>query len=664
MIAIDSLPINIAIYKYENGDFIFVNFNRHAEKTENLKREDILGKSLQEVFPGVKEFGFLDVLERVYTSGESEHFEANYYHDEIREGWRVNDVTRLDNGYIMAVYTDVSKEMQLTNSLESLGTIIDKSLNEIYIFHPETLQFCYANGSALQNIGYSMNELSQMTPTDIKPDYTYEKFHTLIQPLLVEEIPLLTMETKHQRKDGSQYDVEARIQKMIHLGKEHLVVNVIDITDRLKSQHEMLKLHRIIEQSDDLIMITDTDGVIEYINDAYTKLTGWSKEKLLGAKPSLLKSGHFPAPFYEDMWKTILAGKTYKGNIQNRKKNSSLFWEEKTITPIKLKNDEVTHFISTGKDISEQIKLKEALEESELLFKTLTESALAGIFLYRDSFLYVNDAFAKMSGYTLEDLMIMSPIDLIAPKDREIIEQRVRARLNGELLDQSIYQDLKIVTRSGEIRWFYIAISTVKFQGKWTGLGTAIDMTERKIMEKKLEYIAQTDPLTGLYNRLKFDDIIQREISFGKRHGTPLSLIYMDIDYFKRINDTYGHDIGDTVLKEIAQITRDVLRVSDYPFRWGGEEFIIVCPGTDLQEIKILSERLRQKIAENNFAVVDKVTVSIGITQYCDNKSVDDMIKRADQALYIAKEHGRNRVVERVEQCYEHILVTGHSDKE
>ncbi|MDD2369265.1 MAG: diguanylate cyclase [Sulfuricurvum sp.] len=664
MIAIDSLPINIAIYQYESGDFIFVNLNREAEKTENLKRENIIGKKLQEVFPAVREFGFLDILERVYTTGKSEHFEANYYHDEVREGWRVNDVSRLDNGHIMAVYTDVTKEMQLTNSLESLGTIIDKSLHEIYIFHPQTLQFCYANGSALQNIGYSMNELSQMTPADIKPDYTYEKFYKLIQPLLTEEIPLLTIETKHQRKDGSQYDVEARIQKMIYLGKEHLVVNVIDITDRLKNQHEMLKLHRIIEQSDDLIMVTDTTGMIEYVNDAYTKLTGWPKEKLLGAKPSLLKSGNFPTLFYEDMWKTILAGKTYKGNIQNRKKDNTLFWEEKTITPIKLKSEEVTHFISTGKDISEQIKLKEALEESELLFKTLTESTLAGIFLYRDTFLYVNDAFIKMSGYSLDDLMIMGPIDLVAPKERELIEERMRSRLKGELRDQSIYQDLKIVTRSGEIRWFYIAISTVKFQGKWTGLGTAIDMTERKNMEKKLEYFAQTDALTGLYNRLKFDDIIQREISYGKRYEAQLSLIYMDIDYFKKINDTYGHDIGDTVLKEIAQIIKDVLRISDYPFRWGGEEFIIVCPSTDLKEIKILSERLRQKIAQNNFSIVDKVTVSIGITQYSDDESIDEMIKRADQALYQAKERGRNRVVERIDQCYEQILVTSHSDEE
>ena len=533
MIPIDSLPINIALYRYENGDFLFVDMNLQAQKTDSVIRENIIGKKVQDVFPGVREFGLLEVLERVYKTGEAEHFEAGYYRDELREGWRSNDVSRLDNGHIMAVYSDITQEIQNKHSLESLGNLIDKSLNEIYIFHPETLLFFYANTSALHNIGYTMEELSKMTPPDIKPQYSTEEFRKLIQPLLDGTTPLLTIETKHCRKDGTEYDVEARIQKMLYLGKEHLVVNIIDITDRIKDQQEMLKLHRMIE-------------------------------------------------------------------------------------------------------------------ESEILFKTLTESALAGIFLYRETFLYINQAFTKMTGYTFDELQSMTPMDLVTAEEREFIEGRVEARLKGELQDQIVYEDLKIVTKSGEVRWFYIAISVVKFQGKWTGLGTAIDMTQRKMMEKKLEYVAQTDPLTGLYNRLRFDDIIQREIAVGKRQNTLISFIYMDIDFFKKINDTCGHDTGDIILKEITRIIREVLRTSDYPFRWGGEEFIIICPNTTINEVKVLAERLRTKIAENHFSIVEKVTVSIGVTQYYDDESVDEMINRADQALYQAKESGRNKVMEKV----------------
>lgn len=652
MIPIDSLPINIAVYRYENGNFIFANFNHQAEITDHIKREDIIGKSLEAVFPEVRKFGLLEVLERVYKTGNPEHFEASYYRDEIREGWRVNDVSRLENGYVMAIYKDVTKEIQLAHSLESLGNLIDKSLNEIYILNPQTLTFCYANGSALRNIGYTMDELSTMTPSDIKAEYSNEEFHKLVRPLLDETKALLTIETKHRRKDGTEYDVEARIQKMLYGGKEHFVVNIIDISDRIKNQQEMMKLNRIIEQSDDLIMITDCDGIIEYVNDAYTKLTGWGKEELVGANLSVFKSGKLSKKLYDVMWKIILSGQTYKGSMQNRKKNGSLYWEEKTITPIRLMGDQITHFISTGKDITEQIKLKESLEESELLFKTLTESTLAGIFLYQEKFLYGNEAFATMTGYSLEELKKMTLVDLVAPQEQALMEERVKSRLKGKLRDQIIYQNLKILTRAGEVRWFYIAISTVKFQGKWTGLGTAIDMTERKMMEKRLEYVAQTDALTGLYNRLRFDDIIQREIAFGKRHDTQLSLIYMDIDFFKKINDTYGHDAGDTILKEIALIVREVLRVSDYPFRWGGEEFIIVCPSTTISDVKILAERLRERIAQNNFTTAHKVTVSIGITQYHDNEVVDEMIKRADQALYQAKESGRNKVVENIHDLF------------
>lgn len=644
MIPIDLLPINIAIYEYKEGDFVFVQFNRQAEETDQIKREELLGKKVTDVFPGVKEFGLFDVLERVYKTGESEHFQAGYYRDEIREGWRVNDVSRLDNGYVMAVYKDVTQEIQTAHREDELGNLINKSLNEIYIFDKETLLFVYANAGALANIGYTMKELSEMTPLDIKPLFNTETFQILLQPLIDETLQLLSIETKHRRKDGTLYDVEVRIQKMIYTDKEHFVVIGMDISDRVNHQREMIKLQHIIEQSDDLMMITDCDGVIEYVNMAYTKLTGWEKEKLLGVKPSLLKSGKFPKEFYDEMWQTILSGKTYKGNIQNRKKDKSYYWEEKTITPIRLNGDAITHFISTGKDITEQIQLKEALEESAHLFKTLTESSLAGIFLYQENFLYANQAYTSSLGYTLAELKQMTPMDLVLPEEREVIAQRVQLRLRGELHDQITYQDIKIITKLGEIRWFYIAIVTVKYQGKWTGLGTAIDMTERKYMEQQLELTAQTDILTGLYNRLKFDEIIMREIACVARHNIPFSLIYLDIDFFKKINDTYGHDVGDVILKEISEIIRKTIRVSDYPFRWGGEEFIIICPSTPMEDAKVLAERLREGVEKALFVAGGKTTISIGVTQYCVGETVDEMIKRGDSALYQAKKEGRNRV--------------------
>lgn len=644
MIPIDLLPINIAIYEYKEGDFVFVQFNRQAEETDQIKREELLGKKVTDVFPGVKEFGLFDVFERVYKTGQSEHFQAGYYRDEIREGWRVNDVSRLDDGCVMAVYKDVTQEIQTAHRENELGNLINKSLNEIYIFDKETLLFVYANAGALTNIGYTMEELSQMTPLEIKPEFNEETFQILLQPLIDETLQLLSIETKHRRKDGTLYDVEVRIQKMIYTEKEHFVVIGMDISDRVNHQREMIKLQHIIEQSDDLMMITDCEGVIEYVNGAYTKLTGWEKEKLLGVKPSLLKSGKFPHEFYDEMWKTILSGKTYKGNIQNRKKDKSYYWEEKTITPIRLNGDTITHFISTGKDITDQIQLKEALEESAHLFKTLTESSLAGIFLYQENFLYANQAYTSSLGYTLEELKQMTPMDIVVPEDRELIAQRMQSRLRGELHDQITYQDIKIITKSGEIRWFYIAIVTVKYHGKWTGLGTAIDMTERKHMEQHLERTAQTDILTGLYNRLKFDEIIAREISCVSRHNSSFSLIYLDIDFFKKINDTHGHDVGDIILKEISEIIRKTIRVSDYPFRWGGEEFIIICPSTPMEDAKVLAERLREGVEKTLFVAGGKTTISIGVTQYCVGETVDEMIKRGDSALYQAKKEGRNRV--------------------
>ncbi|MGM0419319.1 MAG: GGDEF domain-containing protein, partial [Thermodesulfobacteriota bacterium] len=130
-----------------------------------------------------------------------------------------------------------------------------------------------------------------------------------------------------------------------------------------------------------------------------------------------------------------------------------------------------------------------------------------------------------------------------------------------------------------------------------------------------------------------------------KRYETPLSLMILDIDYFKNINDTFGHQTGDKVLKELSQLIQTTIRDSDYFFRIGGEEFALLLPNTSTKNAGDSARRLRKKTEQNNFTKVNKITVSIGLTQYIQDEDEDSFIKRADTALYKAKENGRNRVV-------------------
>lgn len=172
-----------------------------------------------------------------------------------------------------------------------------------------------------------------------------------------------------------------------------------------------------------------------------------------------------------------------------------------------------------------------------------------------------------------------------------------------------------------------------------------IDRTiELEEKNKELEILSITDKLTNTYNRIKLDQTIENEMKRASRYNTKFAIIIIDIDYFKVVNDTYGHQVGDTVLKEFAEILKVNTRNTDVVGRWGGEEFIIISPEVNLREMFTLSEILREKIDANIFSVIGHKTASFGVATYSQNETAEDLINRADEALYKAKENGRNRV--------------------
>ena len=156
--------------------------------------------------------------------------------------------------------------------------------------------------------------------------------------------------------------------------------------------------------------------------------------------------------------------------------------------------------------------------------------------------------------------------------------------------------------------------------------------------------LSTTDKLTQIYNRLKTDDILRMEIEITKRYGSNLSIIMVDIDHFKDVNDTYGHEIGDSVLKEFAMVLKNNIRETDFLGRWGGEEFLIICTGTGLEGAVKLANNLREKVEAFRYSVVSKQTASFGVGTFIKGEDSKAFFIRVDRALYKAKELGRNRV--------------------
>ncbi len=165
------------------------------------------------------------------------------------------------------------------------------------------------------------------------------------------------------------------------------------------------------------------------------------------------------------------------------------------------------------------------------------------------------------------------------------------------------------------------------------------------MLNKELEKLTNIDPLTGIYNRRYFYNISKELIALSKRENRELSLAMVDIDDFKQINDTYGHDVGDDILKLLVEKVNDNIRESDIFMRFGGEEFIIILPNTSSQQANVVMEKVRSVINHQKFLNDISFTVSIGISNYKkEDKDVESLFKRADLALYSAKNSGKNRV--------------------
>lgn len=165
-------------------------------------------------------------------------------------------------------------------------------------------------------------------------------------------------------------------------------------------------------------------------------------------------------------------------------------------------------------------------------------------------------------------------------------------------------------------------------------------------MYSRTRYLSLTDALTGLYNRRHFDNTVEREFMRSKRYGGDLSLAIIDIDFFKKVNDTYGHLCGDYVLKEVAYLIMDNFRKTDFVFRYGGEEFVVILTETDIKSSQIPLERLRKKIEEYPFVFNGQplhITISTGVSSN-NAEDMETFLDNADKALYRAKQAGRNRI--------------------
>jgi diguanylate cyclase (GGDEF)-like protein/PAS domain S-box-containing protein len=288
---------------------------------------------------------------------------------------------------------------------------------------------------------------------------------------------------------------------------------------------------------------------------------------------------------------------------------------------------------------------------SEEQYRVIFDSVGDGIFVCdaeTGAFIDVNATACAMFDFAREELIgltfeaLSTGLSSDVQRDPMILLQEARSR------GPQIFEWLG-KAKSGHLFWGEMSLRYASLGGRRVGLAVLRDITERKSKEDEVVQLAHFDVLTGLPNRRNFDDRLRQEIARSARYGGPLSVAMGDIDHFKVVNDRFGHQAGDAVLKSLAELMPKNLRQSDTIARWGGEEFTLLLPETRLDVAEMLLNRLRASIADQVIPEIGRaVTLSFGVTAFrkSDTKSdtPDDLLKRVDQALYRSKQTGRNKV--------------------
>ncbi|MBY0243801.1 MAG: EAL domain-containing protein [Burkholderiaceae bacterium] len=416
-----------------------------------------------------------------------------------------------------------------------------------------------------------------------------------------------------------------------------------------------------------ILVVTDACGIIRRVNDKFCQISQYAREELIGKTHAIVHSGHHPTEFFAHMWRTIAAGQVWTGEICNRAKDGSLYWVYTVILPCLDAMGQPAQYIAIRTDITarimaEQFSLADAADarrqaalsrrEVEDLQTALDAHAIVAVTDTRGIIRRVNDKFCQISQYSREEL-IGRTHNIINSRHHspEFFSTLWRTIKSGQVWTGEICNRAK----DGSLYWVYTTI--VPFLDGWGRplRYTAIraDITERKLAEQAAQHMAFYDVLTDLPNRRMLLEQLQRFLSSSSRTGHVGALIFIDLDNFKRINDTLGHYAGDLLLKSVGLRLSHLFRHCDVVARFGGDEFVVLLTelGYNLSyassSVGDIGTSVLASLAEpHEIGKKDlSITASVGVVMLSGEDSApEELLKQADIALYQAKAAGRNQI--------------------
>ncbi len=461
-----------------------------------------------------------------------------------------------------------------------------------------------------------------------------------------------TREERLEVAGHSSFLRTSRIPVVVEGRVEQVITLLSDVSAQREAEHRLRMLSQAVEQSANIVVITDTRGRVEYVNPKFTEVTGYSSEEVQGRGINLLRSGHHDERFYRELWETISSGRNWCGEFCNRRRDGQLYWEAASVSPIRDENGEITHYLAIKEDITQRKHSEERLRIARF---TLDRAGDSIFWLDAQARIVdVNEAACTALGYNRGELLAMTIHDIdptFSPERWKQAWQELRSR-------KSLTLESRHVTRTGEERCVEIMASLIQYGGQEYNCAIARDVTERRRSEDRYRHAAMHDGLTGLPNRALFTEHLAQTIRRAARNPDHhFAVMFLDFDRFKVINDSLGHQIGDQLLVAISRRLQACVRSEDTVARpgrseiarLGGDEFVILLDGISrAADAARVAERLHEQMSEAFWLSGHEVhtTVSVGIVLSDPGyERPEDMIRDADTAMYRAKTSGKARHV-------------------
>jgi diguanylate cyclase (GGDEF)-like protein/PAS domain S-box-containing protein len=536
---------------------------------------------------------------------------------------------------------------RIQQSEQQYRELFDANPEPMWVYDLETLRFLNVNKAAIAQYGYSQDEFRNMTIRDIRRS---ENSETEANPFIMNSDEITKLTDQHCRKDGTVIDVEISFNPIVYKGRQAKLVAVRDITERKQNEATLKESERRFRETLERIQLIaatfDTQGRITFCNHYLLQLTGWLSEEILGKNWFEV---FIPPDLHEQQvqsFRNQIANSTVKIHYENdiltkTGLRRTIQWSNTILRDFR---GSITGVSSIGQDITDQKWTEDALRKSERRYRLLFERNLAGV--YRTTVdgivLDCNEAFAKSLGYqSVEEIKTHRSQDFYHhPRRRESFLNKLK---ENHVLTNS--QSL-LKRKDGSPLWVLENVTLMTDEdGKEIIEGTMMDITDWKMAEERLDYLANYDQITDLPTRLLYTDRLKQAIIDAGNHRRLVAVMLVDLDRFKTINDTLGHDAGDLLLRQVAQRLATTVQAGDTVGRTGGDEFTII--QRDLENVQQAAD-MAQKILtgmEKPFRLQGRnyyIGASIGISVYpLDDENVDSLLKNAETAMYKAKHEGR-----------------------